>query len=189
MPPSDHDFLERLRHRDASALAELYERYADRLYRLGRRILHDSNTADDIVQTTFMALIESIDNFEGRASIGTWLYRVAYNEALALLRARQPVPLFEETDDISPPQALCDWSALPEDAADHAEAAGQIDAAMEALPPVLRAVFQLRDVDDLSTRDTAEALGMTETAVKVALHRARLRLREHLSAYFIEYRA
>jgi RNA polymerase sigma-70 factor (ECF subfamily) len=189
VPPFDYELLERLRQRDTTALAELYERYGDRLYRLGRRLLRDPNPADDIVQTAFMALIDHIDTFEGRASIGTWLYRVAYNEAIAQLRARQSVPLFDETDDVAPPEAFCDWSMLPEDAVDQAEAAGQIDAAMDTLPPVLRAVFQLRDVEDLSTRETADALGMSESAVKVALHRARLRLREHLSAYFIEYRA
>lgn len=188
MPPYDHALLERLRQRDTSALAELYERYANRLYRLGLRLLHDPDLAGDIVQTAFMALIDHIDTFEGRASLGTWLYRVAYNEAVGRLRARQTLPLLEETDDVSPPEALCDWSALPEDAVYRAEAAGQIDAALEALPPVLRAVFQLRDIEELSTRETADALGMTEAAVKVALHRARLRLREQLSAYFIEDR-
>ena len=189
MDSTQAHLLTQLKQRDPNALAALFDQYANPIHRLALRLLHDSAQADDVVQNTFLALIEHIDRFEGRARIHTWLYRVAYNDAMMRLRSRPGEPLDDEDGAaVMLPTALIDWKARPEDMLAQAEAVGEMDRAVAALSPRLRAVFILRDVDELSTHETAEALGLSESAVKVSLHRARLALREQLSAYFIERR-
>jgi len=178
-----------LRQRDPDALTAVFERYADRLYRLAVSLLHDEQQADGVVQNTFMALIAHVDTFEGRASIGTWLYRVAYNESMMRLRRARPQVELEKLDEeegAPMPTSLIDWCAVPEEVASSREAVAQMERAVDRLPPGLRTVFTLRDVDELSTRETAEILGISESLVKVRLHRARLALREQLAEYFEE---
>lgn len=185
---SDQDLLAALRRRDPEALAALFERYADRIYRLAVGLLRDEQQADGVVQDTFMALIVGIDRFEGRSQISTWLYRVAYNECLMRLRrARSQVELYDDGDEDVMPAALVDWRELPEEIVSGNEARAHLERAVAALKPELGAVFLLRDVEELSTRETAQALGISEALVKVRLHRARLALREQLAAYFEDY--
>ena len=178
-----------LRANDPAALAQLFELYADKLYRLAVSLLHDEQQADGVVQNTFMALITHIDTFEGRAALGTWLYRVAYNESMMRLRRTRPQVELDEMDDESElmPTCLIDWQAVPEAIADSHEAQHEMTRAIGTLKPELRAVFTLRDIEELSTRETAEILGISEALVKVRLHRARLALRERLATYFEEY--
>jgi RNA polymerase sigma-70 factor (ECF subfamily) len=175
-----------LKARDPAALAALFERSADRIYRLALSLLHDEQAADDVVQNTFIALIDSIDMFEGRARLESWLYRIAYNDALGRLRAQKPLVPLDVPDDGEAlmPTNLIDWATLPEELLTDAEVRTEMDRAIAALTPVQRAVFVLRDIEGLSTRETAASLGLSEANVKVALHRARLALREHLADYF-----
>ena len=188
MDSTQAHLLTQLKQRDPNALAALFDQYANPVHRLALRLLHDSAQADDVVQNTFLALIKHIDHFEGRARIHTWLYRVAYNDAMMRLRSRPGAALEEDDGPEMLPAALSDWKGRPEDVLAQTEAVSEMDRAIAALSPRLRAVFTLRDVDELSTHETAEALGLSESAVKVSLHRARLALREQLSAYFIERR-
>ncbi len=177
-----------LRRRDKNALAEIFDRYSDRIYRLALSVLSDEQAADGVVQDTFMTLIERIDTFEGRSRLGTWLYRVAYNNALSRLRSLKPqldLDGFDE-DDVPIPANLVDWQTTPEELLGSAEAMAEVSRAVETLNPALRAVFLLRDVEELSTQETADALGISPGAVKVRLHRARLALREALAGYFSE---
>jgi len=174
------ELVEALKRRDESALAWVFENHADRIYRLALGILHDEQQADGVVQDTFLALIEHIDGFEGRSALGTWLYRVAYNQCMG--RLRHPPLLLD--DKLPMPENFVDWRAVPDDLLTSAEMRGQIDQAIETLKPALRAVFLLRDVEELSTEETAQALGISVGAVKVRLHRARLALREALAGYF-----
>lgn len=186
----EQELIAALRQRDPDALSEVFTRYADRIYRLALSVLHDEQQADGVVQDSFLALIEHIDTFEGRASIGTWLYRVAYNGAMGCLRRQRPAAVLDEMDEEGiAPAGLLDWRNLPEDVLTGREAAEQVAQAVAALAPTLRAVFTLRDVEQLSTRETAAVLGISEAAVKVRLHRARLALREQLAGYFEEYMA
>lgn len=182
-------WLASLKRRDPEALAEVFQQYASRIYRLAAGILHDEQQADGVVQNTFLALIEQIDHFEGRSSIGTWLYRVAYHECLGRLRKAKPqVPLDDiHEDEAFMPAHLVDWQTIPDRVMSSHETADEIKRAIERLPETLRTVFVLRDVEELSTRATAEILGISEPAVKVRLHRARLALREALAKYFEEY--
>lgn len=183
----EQEWVAALRRRDAAAFAALFERYSDPLYRLSVSLLHDELCADDVVQVTFTALIEHIDRFDGRASLRTWLYRVAYNACMQRLRVPDRETDVDDWDDGSTlPMALIDWRDLPENVVSGQEAHAQVAQAIAALTPTLRAVFTLRDIEGLSTRETAEALGLSEAAVKVNLHRARLFLRERLAGYFEE---
>jgi RNA polymerase sigma-70 factor (ECF subfamily) len=183
--------LDALRSGDPQALAALFEAYADRIYRLALSLLRDPAAAEDIVQETFVSAITHLDRFEGRSSLGTWLYRVGYNASLDWLRRRKDEPLppdepGDESDDVPLPRSLVEWTLTPESRQAEGEMAAELDRAIGELSEGLRVVFLLRDVDELSTQETADALGLTEGAVKVRLHRARLALREKLADYFAE---
>ncbi len=191
-PTDEEALLARLRTGDPQAFRHLFEAHADRLYRLALSLLRDPSRAEDVVQEAFLAALTHLNTFEGRARLGTWLYRVAYNASLSQLRERVEEELPSEGDaseDESPipmPHTLVDWDITPEVVLGNREARSQLEAAIASLPESQRAVFLLRDVEGLSTAETAEALGLSEVAVKVRLHRARLALRERLSAYFAE---
>jgi len=180
--------VDALRLRDPDALTTVFNTYADKIYRLAVSILHDEVQADGVVQNTFLALIKHVDGFESRASIGTWLYRVAYNECMGRLRKQRPqVDLDSMLDEDIMPTTFVDWNTLPDAVLGSSEALAEMKTAIDKLSPNLRAVFTLRDVEELSTAETAEILGISQSVVKVRLHRARLALREHLAHYFEEY--
>lgn len=188
---TENELLIRFQSSDpSSAIAELFETYADPIYRLAMQLLGDPAGAEDVVQETFISAITHRESFEGRSKLSSWLYRIAYNAAIGRLRARQMEPLPEdEPDDESPaplPHSLVDWNLTPEQLHQDSEAAEVLQKAILKLPMKYRVVFFLRDMEDQSTEQTAEVLGLTETAVKVRLHRARLALREALSEYFEE---
>jgi len=185
--PDDSHLIEALKRRDSTALATLFEQYADKVYRLAVNLLHDEQQADGVVQNTFLALITHADGFEGRSSIGTWLYRVGYNECMMRVRSARPQVELDALDEPDAmPTQIVDWSGVPESVIDSEEASAQMERAIKALKPDLRSVFILRDVEELSTAEVAQILNLTEANVKVRLHRARLALRESLSGYFAE---
>lgn len=181
--------LEALRRGDRTEFARLVENFSPMIYRLGLKMLADPQDAEDILQETFIKAYKHLKDFDGRSSLSTWLYRIATNEALMLLRRKrpedisfdQPLPVEDEPQE---PLQIVDWCCLPEDEFMSAETREQLDAAIEKLPPGLRLVFLLRDVAGLSTREAAEVLNLSEMAVKTRLSRARLRLREELTDYF-----
>jgi len=186
---SDDFSLDALRAGDKTEFARFVDAYSTRVYRLALKMLADPQEAEDVLQTSFLKAFQHIREFEGRSSLSTWLYRIAANEALMLLRRRRPeLSLDEEPDeDQAPrPRQFADWGALPERELLSGEAKRQLDLAIQKLPEKLRIVFLLRDIEDLSIKETAEALNLTETAVKTRLLRARLNLREALSGYFAE---
>lgn len=184
---NEQQLLTALHQRDDTALTFLFERYADHIYRLALRLLNNETMADGVVQDTFMVVLEHIDSFEGRSSIGTWLYRIAYNNAVGRLRKMRPeLELDDTTDSLYIPEAFIDWETIPERTMSSSEVKTELDRAIATLNPTLRAVFLLRDVEELSTEETAHILGISEGAVKVRLHRARLALREQLAGYFAE---
>ncbi len=154
-------------------------------------MLGTEQDAEDVLQNTFMKALQSIDAFEGRSSLSTWLYRIAVNEALMLLRRQKPtvhvaMDIENNEDEIQHPTQFTDWCCLPEEELLSEESKMHLDQAIRILPEKLRVVFLLRDVEGLSIRETSETLGLTETAVKTRLLRARLHLREQLSMYFGE---
>jgi RNA polymerase sigma-70 factor (ECF subfamily) len=183
--------LEALIAGDRAEFARLVDEYSSPIYRLGMRMLGNPQDAEDVLQNTFINALTHIQNFEGRSSLATWLYRIAANEALMLIRKKKPevnlddVQGGDEAEDLKPSQFV-DWSALPEDELLAGEGKKALDEAIRTLPESLRIVFLLRDVEGLSIRETADALNLTETNVKTRLLRARMALRESLSAYYGE---
>lgn len=189
--PDDSSLLQALQTGDNSAFSTLFETYADKLYRLSIGLLQQAEEAEDVVQETFIKAITHLDQFEGRSNLGTWLYRVAYNASLDRLRQRVEDPFPDESiygeDELwlPMPEVLVEWHTPEElliDEQDHQF----LDQAISRLPQTLHTVFVLRDIDELSTAETAEILGLSVSAVKVRLHRARLELRETLAVYFAE---
>lgn len=183
----DRVIFERLKAGDMSACRECVETHSDGLYRLAYRMLHDEAAAEDVVQDTFLNAFKGLEKFDGRSTLGTWLFRIAYNNALMHLRSEKPTyALADEEDDAEEGlrPLVVPWRETPEDVVTHAEASTMLEAAIESLPPTLGLVFQLRDLEERSTAETAEILGLSEAAVKVRLHRARLLLREKLGDYF-----
>jgi RNA polymerase sigma-70 factor (ECF subfamily) len=183
--------LEALRAGDRAEFSRLVEAYSGRLYRLALKMLADPQDAEDVLQETFLKAFRHLAGFDGRSSLSTWLFRIATNEALMLLRRKRPdmVSIDEPlagADGEQEPVQIVDWCCLPERELVSADARRRLDAAVTRLPPNLRVVFLLRDVEDLSTRETADALGLSEEAVKTRLSRARFRLREMLTEYFGE---
>ncbi|NMB53999.1 MAG: sigma-70 family RNA polymerase sigma factor [Leptolinea sp.] len=188
---SEDDLFARFRSSDpAPALSELFDTYADPIYRLAVNLLGDADSAEDVVQETFVSAITHRETFEGRSRLSSWLYRIAYNAALARLRSRREDPLPEDEPDEESsfplPRSLVEWTMTPEQMLADSEAAEHLQKAIQSLPLKYRVVFFLRDMEDQPTAQVAEVLGLTETAVKVRLHRARLALREILSEYFAE---
>jgi RNA polymerase sigma-70 factor (ECF subfamily) len=183
--------LESLRAGNRAEFARLVESTSNQIYRLGLKMLNNSEDAEDMLQETYMKALRALPRFEGRSSLTTWLYRIAVNESLMILRKRRPVvPVEDENLDndegLAEPVQIVDFSFMPESEMMAGEAKHFLDNAVQKLNPGLRAVFLLRDVEGLSIRETAEALNLTEMNVKTRLLRARLKLREELSGYFSE---
>jgi RNA polymerase sigma-70 factor (ECF subfamily) len=186
-PSRDEDLVLQAQRGDEAAFTELVHRHEHRVYTLALGMLHNPADAEDILQETFISALRGLANFRGDASFATWLYRIAYNATLMKLRKASPAFSLDETvegDENDLPRELADWSHDPVDAALNQETRAVMDQAIAALSPGARAVFIMRDVDGLSTEETAAALGISVEAVKVRLHRARLALREYLTPYF-----
>lgn len=184
--------LEALIAGDRAEFARMVDIYANPIYRLGLRMLGNSQDAEDVLQNTFLNALTHFPTFEGRSSFSTWLYRIAANEALMLLRRKKPevnlqdAETDESAEDLKPTQFV-DWSALPEEELLSGEGKKVLDQAIQNLPESLRIVFLLRDIEGLSIKETADALNLTETNVKTRLLRARMFLREQLSTYYGEH--
>lgn len=188
---SDRALVERLKTGDKAACAACIERHSAGMYRLALRLMQNEAEAEDVLQETFLSAFKAIDSFEGRSELSTWLYRITYNTALMRLRRHQPATVSveeaESPDDGSlVPTELFDWCCLPERDFESSETRAELEKAIGALPEKLRAVFVLRELEGLSTEETAQALTISIETTKTRLHRARLWLRERLSPYFTE---
>lgn len=187
--PDDVELVERLKAGDQAAYAQLVDENAGRIYRLALRMMGNEADAEDVLQETFLSAFKAIDRFEARASLSTWLYRIASNAALMRLRRKEPEqvsvdePLERDDGDLMPRQFF-DFCCLPEDDLLRVEAREEMIRAVEDLSPTLKSVFVLRDIEGLSTEETATALDLSISAVKSRLMRARLKLRDQLSVYF-----
>ncbi len=183
--------LELLKKGDRAELAKLVDHFSNPVYRIALNILSSPQDAEDIIQETFIKVLNGLKAFEGRSSLSTWIYRIAVNEALMLIRKRKGIEVsideeLEDDEGALPPKEIVDWCCLPEEEFVSSEMSNVLDREIKKLPEKLRIVFILRDMEDLSIRDTALTLGLTESAVKTRLLRARLMLRENISHYFVE---
>jgi RNA polymerase sigma-70 factor (ECF subfamily) len=176
---------------DPEEFAHLVDAYSSKIYHLAIKMLNQQQDAEDVLQETFLKAYRGLKSFDGRSKISTWLFRIATNEALMVIRRKHPevVSIDEpvQTDEgEQDPIQIVDWCCLPEEELLSEETKERLNEAVQKLPEKLRLVFVLRDINDLSTHETADVLGLTDTAVKTRLSRARLRLREELSIYFGE---
>lgn len=187
----DLDLLGRARAGEFAAFEELVGRFQQRVYGLAFRIVGNPHDAEDVVQQTFLSLIEHLGDFRGESAVVAWVLRIAANHALKTLRKRRglpTVPLAESGEggyaDAPHPHFIAPWREDPSLLATQRETRELIDAALATLDDKYRTVFVLRDVEGFSVKETAELLGLSEANVKVRLLRARLALREALTQTF-----
>jgi len=187
-PDDESALVAAARSGNVGAFEELVRRYERKIYRLGYNITQNSADAEDVAQDAFLKAFEHLGEFQGNSRFYTWLVRIAVNEALMRLRKRRPnqVSLEEpiETEDDLVPREVADWGPSPEQRYAQTELREILSTAIARLEPTYRTVFQLRDIEQFSTEETAEALGLSIPAVKSRLLRARLKLRENLDQYF-----
>jgi RNA polymerase sigma-70 factor (ECF subfamily) len=182
--------LDLLRSGDRDAFTRLVDETSGHIYRVALQILGDEQDAEDVLQETYIKAFRALPNFEGRSSVTTWLYRIAVNEALMLVRKRKPqsisidegAPFDAESE--SEAMEIVDFCCLPEGELLTSESRKFLDQAIKNLPTNLRVVFVMRDLEGMSIQETSDALGLSENNVKTRLLRARLRLRQELSVYF-----
>jgi RNA polymerase sigma-70 factor, ECF subfamily len=173
---------------DISAFETLVGRYERKIFRLTQNITQNREDAEDAMQEAFLKAFQHLGEFQGNSRFYTWLVRIAVNQALMKLRKRRPnvVSLDEEVDtgEDMLPREVEDWGPSPEERFEQTELSGILSKVIGELDPSFRVVFQLRDIEELSTEETAEALGLSVPAVKSRLLRARLKLRQRLNQYF-----
>ena len=189
-PPSEELVLVRAaKGGDDGAFNELVRRYDRNVFRIAQHITQNREDAEDVVQDAFLKAYTNLQQFQEQSKFYTWLVRIAVNEALMKLRRRRPertVSLDEEIQvgEDSVPREVADWSPNPEQNYNQAELREILTRTIQGLPPGFRTVFILRDVEGLSTEETADALELSIPAVKSRLLRARLQLRERLNRFF-----
>ncbi len=174
---------------DAAAFSELVRHYDRRVFRMAKQITQNDDDAEDVLQEAFLKAYTHLDDFQGNSKFYTWIVRIAVNEALMKLRKRRSdrtVPLDEpiDTGEDEVAREIAVWEDNPEETYSREELAELLDEAVQSLKPAYRTVFVLRDIEELSIEETAEALNLSISAVKSRLLRARLQLREKLTRQF-----
>lgn len=175
---ADSEVVARVVAGDDALFEILMRRHNQRLYRVARGILGEHAEAEDVMQETYVRAFRELAAFRGEAAFSTWLTRIAVHEALARVRKRRHLVAVDQ--ETLPEQSDGDAAANPERAAGNRELRAAIHQAVEQLPDALRAVFVLREVEDLSTEEVADALGISRENVRVRLHRANAILRQRL---------
>ena len=174
---------------DIGSFEKLVKRYDRNVFRIAQHITQNREDAEDVVQDAFLKAYQNLGQFQGQSKFYTWLVRIAVNEALMRLRRRRPERMISLDEDVkteedSMPREIADWSPNPEQQYTQAELKDLLGKTIQGLPAGFRMVFVLRDVEGLSTEETAAALELSVPAVKSRLLRARLQLRERLNKYF-----
>ena len=184
--------IEKSKAGDFDAFEKLLDKYEKKVYNIGYSMMRNSQDAEEVLQETFLKVFDKLHQFKEKSLFSTWLYRIATNEALMLLRKRKPVSMVsleEPLDDdyrAGIRRDLVDWSTSPQDLYLRKEFQEKIDEVILTLPENYRAVFVLRDIQGLPAKEVSEILDITVAAVKARLHRARLYAREVLNKYFKE---
>ncbi len=181
--------VERAKAGDPEAFSRLVDKYERKIFRLAKHITQNDEDAEDVLQESFLKAYSNLDNFQMQSKFYTWLVRIAVNEALMKLRKRKSdrsVSLDEphETEEDTVTREIAVWDDDPEKKFSRDELHDILQKAVDQLKPAFRTVFVLRDIEEMSTEETAEALGISIPAVKSRLLRARLQLREKLTRLF-----
>ena len=176
----DHILLAGLKSGDEQAFETLVRLYGGRMLAVARRFVRNDDDAQDVVQAAYLSAFRSVGQFEGQCLVGTWLHRIVVNTALMKLRSRRRrpetsidelLPAFQE--DGHHVEQFSDWCAPADEVLQRAETRAMVRACIDRLPDTYREILILRDIEELSTDESARALRITATAVKVRLHRAR----------------
>lgn len=182
--------------RDERAFNEIVNRYGEKVFRLAVRITRSTHIADEVLQEVFLTLVEKLDSFREESTFSTWLYRVATNASLIQIRNKKKDGKSMSLEDYAPHSEngmlseilLKDWSYSPDEIFAGKEGMEIIERAIDELPEKYRIVFHLRDIEGLSNEEVGDILGLSISAVKSRIHRARLYLRDSLSDYFYEWK-
>jgi RNA polymerase sigma-70 factor, ECF subfamily len=186
----DQELVRRAQAGELDAFEALTTRYEQRVFSLARRMLRQEQDAEDVTQQTFLSALENLKGFRGEASFATWLFRIATHAALKVIRKRKGLETVsleaasegaDHADTLPHPEFIADWRQSPEQLVHQNEVRRLLDEALARLDEKHRLVFLLRDVEGLSIKETADALGLSEANTKVRLLRARLQLREQLT--------
>jgi RNA polymerase sigma-70 factor, ECF subfamily len=178
---SDEEIVYRVRAGETALYEVIMRRYNQRLYRIARAILHNDSEAEDVMQDAYVRAYEHLDQFAARAPFATWLTRIAVHEALARLRGRNRIQSLDDTEDNGDQSMqIPSKSPDPEQSASGAQLRGLLEEAVLDLPEHYRIVIMLRDIEELSTAETADALDLTEHNVKIRLHRGHGMIRSWL---------
>lgn len=185
----ESELVAKAREGDLEAFNALVSRYERKIYRLAKHITQNDEDAEDVLQETFLKAYEHLGDFQGQSKFYTWIVRIGVNESLMKLRKRKSdrtVPLDEpvDTGEDTVAREIAVWDENPEQRYSREELGKILDEAVDTLRPAFRTVFVLRDIEELSTEETADALHISVPAVKSRLLRARLQLREKLTRFF-----
>jgi RNA polymerase sigma-70 factor (ECF subfamily) len=186
---AESQLVDQAKRGDLDAFTQLVNRYERNIFRLARHITQNEEDAEDVLQEAFLKAFANLNQFQGQSKFYTWLVRIAVNESLMKLRRRKAdrvVSLDErlETEDDSVPREIASWDENPEQQYGRTELNALLSRVIDSLSPGFRTVFLLRDVEGLSTEETASTLNLSIPAVKSRLLRARLQLREKLNRIF-----
>ena len=188
-PFDEAALVARAKDGDANAFTDLVKQYDRRIFRMAKQITQNDEDAEDVLQEAFLKAYSHLDDFQGNSKFYTWIVRIAVNEALMKLRKRRSdrtVPLDDpiDTGEDVVAREIAVWDETPEDKYSRDELGEILDEAIQSLKPAYRTVFILRDIEEMSIEETAEALNLSISAVKSRLLRARLQLRDKLTRQF-----
>jgi len=182
------DLVRKSKDGDKKAFADLVSTYSDRIYNLALRILRNREDAEDVLQETFLTVLQKLDTFDGRSNFFTWIYRIGTNTSLMKLRKKKMAfAELAENPDLGPgheEQIFVDWSQDPTFNIQNEEIKKIINTAISQLSEIYRSVFILRDIEQLSIRETSKILDISEENVKIRLKRARIFMRDKISEFY-----
>ena len=180
----DAEFVARVKAGDTDAFEELVRRHGRRVYRSLIGILGSAEEAEDALQDAFLKAFQHLPEFEGRSRFSTWLVRIALNTGLQRLRGRKDFETLDEDSDEFRPKRIQAWTENPEDLYSREELRRLVETEVMKLPAKYRVALMLRDLEELSTEEAANALGLTIPGLKARVLRGRLMLRESMVSYF-----
>jgi RNA polymerase sigma-70 factor (ECF subfamily) len=177
------ELIDKAKAGDKKALAELVKKYEQTVYNFSFKICRDPEKAENIMQETFLSMIRSLYQFDGNSKLSTWLYRIVANHCLMAARKQRSDQFvsIENEDSLYNERDIADWNSVPFKTVENKELRDILDSSIQKLSPEYRLVFLLRDVEGLSTEETAKITELSASAVKSRLHRARAFLRKEIN--------
>lgn len=181
------DLIQKAKEGDREALAALVKNYEQTIYNFAFKICRDKEKAENMMQDTFISMIKNLKQFDGRSKLSTWLYRIITNNCLMSARKARPgqfISIDDDDDNLYAEKFPADWNTIPLRSVENDELKNILDESIAKLAPDYRIVFLLRDVEGLSTEETAKITELSVAAVKSRLHRARAFLRKEINEAF-----